>query len=59
MPYNGNRIDLSHMRAKDMVHNKDIMMPGPPEISDEIKIQTIMMVVCSSHRSRVNTGSVN
>ena len=36
---NGSRISLHYIRATDLPHNKDVIMPGPAEIRQEIKIQ--------------------
>ena len=30
--FNGHRISLHNIRATDLPHNKDVMMPGPAEI---------------------------
>ena len=36
----GKRIDFTNVRATDLPHNKDIQMPGPVEINQEIRIQS-------------------
>ena len=37
---NGERMDFTKARATDFSQNKDIIMPGPVSISDEVRIQS-------------------
>ena len=37
---NSERVNFANIRATDLSHNKDIIMPGPVEIREEVKIQT-------------------
>ena len=39
MIYNGKRINMYNIRATDLPHNKDIVLPKPVEIKKELEIQ--------------------
>ena len=50
------RIDFSKIRATDLTQNKDIIMPGPVEIAEEVKIQTQKECHMSVIRNYMNSN---
>ena len=51
---NSERVNMTNLRATDLPHNKDVNMPGPAPISEEIQIQAVREWYVNTVRKYVN-----